>query len=223
MAEPKARRQGNNDEWPVDENVLQSLSEDVRPADGCYSHRVDDDAVAVNVRSCLAEVVAPMVAAQKLLSRRHVQRQWWRRPSYGPAEDNTLAAARRTQTRLMAVRSSYRDGKYYAPNPTHVSRTVEELSRWTAADPTPSNGHTYTAGTVLYDGDTGACHLHGLMDSRCRVAVDCSRLTYALPRHRSTVKMYSTVRMSHTSGEPDAPVLVPNHFQVFPSDIRFWR
>jgi len=182
----------------------------------------DGDAVAADVRRCLAERVAPTAeTVRRLRLRRRLLRRppWWlRRP-----EDETGAAAavvaeaRRTQIRLMTVPSAYAaDGEYSAPEATYVSRTVEELLSWTgpwSAEP-PANGHTYTAGTVLYDGETGACHLHGFADPRARVTVDCVLLTAVLPRHRSTVKMYSTVRAQPVR-DAGPPVLVPHHFQVF--------
>lgn len=135
----------------------------------------------------------------------------------------TVAAAGRAQTRFMAVRSAYADGKYYASDAPHASRTVEELSlwrRWPAAAAAATadldldvNLYTYTAGTVTYDRDTGACHLCGLWDPRRRVAVDCGRLTDRLPGRGTAVKMFSELRAPDRDG--GAPVLVPHHFQVF--------
>lgn len=204
-----------DDDWPICENVLRSLSEDVRPTASCTANDGDDAAVAANVRSCLAERVVP--TADHLW--RHREREERRRRRQRPSErDRITAAARRTQTRLMGVRSAYVDGAYYASGTSYVSRTVEELSPWTAdAAEDVVEQYTYTVGTVLYDNDTGACHLHGFADPRSRVAVDCGPLTAALPRHRSTVKMYSVLRTAPADdrGNVQQPVLVPHHFQVF--------
>ncbi|XP_025414341.1 uncharacterized protein LOC112686335 [Sipha flava] len=193
------------DDWPMHENVLLSLSEDVRPTAMDYGAGNDDGAAAAvvsNVQTCLAEPVIPTTATENRL-----------RPQPQTARDDAMAAARRMQTRLMAIRSAYTDGKYYEPNARYVSRTVEELCTWT--EDVPTNVHTYTVGTVDYDRDTGACHLHGLVDPRSRVAVDCSPLTDTLPRHRSTVKMFATLRTREDSDGVVTPVLVPDHFQVF--------
>jgi len=120
----------------------------------------------------------------------------------------------------MAVRSTYpADRKYYASVAPHTSRTVEELCRWmtAAADAAAALDNvllTYTAGTVLHDRDTGSCRLRGFTDPRCLVTVDCTRLA-TLPRHRSTVKMYSELRTQKAADGRDALVLVPHHFQVF--------
>lgn len=192
------------DYWPMCENVLQSLSEDVRPAAAAVDETaVDETAVTANVLRCLAEPVT-LAAATEYRSRP--------RP---PPRDDATAAARRMQARLMAVRSAYTDGKYYEPEAPYVSRTVEELCAWTV-DARTANVHTYTAGTVDYDRATGACYLHGLADPRSRVAVDCGPLTATLPRHRSTVKMFATLRTRDDDhGGTATPVLVPHHFQVF--------
>lgn len=203
----------DGDDWPVGEKVLQSLSEDVRPV-ATVSSDNNDAAVVTNVQLCLSERVVPVRAEQP--QRRRLPEQERRMHLWRPSKlcrDVQAAAARRTQTRLMTVRSAYADGKYYAPGSPHVSRTVEELSLW-PADETPDNGNTYTAGTVLYDNDTGACYLHGFADPRSRVAVDCDRLTVTLPRHGSTVKAYSALRVPPEDSE-GAPILVLHHFQVF--------
>lgn len=209
MPRPTAERR-DDDGWPIHANVLRSLSEDVRPPASTAPD--DGDAAAADVRSCLAERVVP--TAVDRLWRRLRENRWRQRPRH-----RTTAAARRTQTLLMGVRSAYADGAYYAPGTSHVSRTVEELSLWTAdgAAPPVVNGYTYTAGTVLYDEETGACYLHGFADPRNRVAVDCRLLTAALPRHRSTVKMYSVLR----SAPADVPVLLPHHFQTFSRGAAF--
>lgn len=215
--------QPRDDHWPIDENVLLSLSENVRPT---VTERYRADlrenaaAVATAVRACLAERVEPTrkaVLALQYCGR--PRRQWWRRrPSKRDSRDEAaLLASQRTQTRLMAVRSKYpADRKYYASDAPHMSRTVEELCQWmTAAEAaTLDNFLTYTAGTVLHDSDTGACHLRGLTDPRCLVAVDCTRLA-TLPRHQSTVKMYSELCVLKATDGHDALVLVPHHFQVF--------
>lgn len=201
-----------NDDWPVRENVLRSLFEDIRPEGAAdKDERETDAAVSVDVQSCLAERVVPSEGtAEQRCRRRLWQRRW---PS--SAVTPVISAARRTQTRLMAVRSAYPDGQYYGPEAPHVSRTVEELNgTWTGT--AGHNSYTFTAGTVLYDdGDADACHLHGLVDARSRVAVDCSLLTAAVPRHRSTVKMYAKLRTAPDGGAATPPVLVPHHFHVF--------
>jgi len=210
------RDPSDDDDWPIHENVLRSLSEDVRPT-ASTADDGDGATVAANVRSCLAERVVPTAVDRpwrRPRENRWHHRQWPR--------DRITAAARRTQTRLMGVRSAYADGAYYAPGTSHVSRTVEELSLWTTdAAPPVVNGYTYTAGTVLYDDDTGACYLHGFADPRNRVAVDCRLLTVALPRHRSTVKMYSVFRTAPADSRGNVPVLVPHHFQVFSCGAAF--
>lgn len=196
--------------WPVHENVLRSLSEDVRPTAMDYDVGSDDAAVASNVQACLAEPVMPTAVTDDP-------------PTARPqtTRDDATAAARRMQTRLMAVRSAYTDGKYYEPNAPYVSRTVEELCTWTVD--VPANVHTYTAGTVDYDRDTGACHLLGLVDPRSRVVIDCSPLTATLPRHRSTVKMFATLRTREDDDGLVTPVLVPDHFQAFScADLFRW-
>jgi len=204
-------------DWPVCENVLRSLSEDVRPTAVAVS--VDDDAVASDVRLCLAERVAPAAETMRRLRLRWLLRRW---PANGcGAVTAAVAESRRMQVHLMTVPSAYAaDGEYYASEMAYVSRTVEELSSepW-AAEP-PVNGYTYTAGTVLYDSDTGACHLHGFTDPRARVTVDCGLLTTVLPRHRTTVKMYSTLRLP-PADDAGPPVLVLHHFQVFSRDVLF--
>lgn len=188
--------------WPLRRDVLLSLSEDVKPKGDRRRRPGDDDDTAVAVRACLDERVVPIASAAPL------HNKW---PPPPPLDDRAavvVAAAERTQTRLMAVPSAYvADGTYYAAGATHVSRTVEELChRWPDAADT---GHpmflVYVAGVVRHDG--GACHLHGLTDPRCRVPVDCGRLTVVVPRHRSAVKMYGRLA--------DGPVLVPHHFHVF--------
>lgn len=201
-----------NDDWPVCENVLRSLFEDVRPPNGAADkdERETDAVVSVNVQSCLAERVVPSEeTAEQRYRRQLCQRRW---PS--SVVTPLISAARRTHTRLMAVPSAYLDGQYYRPETPHVSRTVEELFTWTTT--AVPNSYTFTAGMVLYDdGDTDACHLHGLVDARSRVAVDCSLLTSALPRHRSTVKMYSKLQIVPDGSAGTLPVLVPHHFHVF--------
>lgn len=200
-------------DWPICEDVLRSLSEDVRPTTAMANNDDGHDdlaATAVDVQSCLAERVTPTADRPQ---RGRLQP----RPEPDPRDEPisaVVAAARRTQVRLMAVRSTYTDGKYYSPEAPYVSRTVEELQQWPRR-PAGDNTYTYTVGTVLYD--RGSCYLHGFADPRSRVAVDNSLLTVALPRHRSTVKMYSTLR---TSAE-NAPVLVPHHFQAFSCDSLF--
>lgn len=192
-------------DWPLRQDVLLSLSEDVKPKGDRRRRPEDDDDTAVAVRACLEERVVPTAAL----------RSWRPRHYKWPLDDRTaevVAAAERTQVRLMAVRSAYvADGAYYAASVPHVSWTVEELChRWPAAAAT-GIGHggslVYVAGIVRHDG--GACHLHGLTDPRCRVPVDCGRLTDVVPRHRSAVKMYGHLKAG------DGPVLVPHHFHVF--------
>lgn len=224
------------DDWPVSEDVLRSLSEPVRPVAVSAAYDEFDaivdtvtrvDTVAADVQMCLAERVtfAPSDALILLLERqrrRRAQRRiGW--PLLGRERDGALAtalAARRKQTRLMmTVPSTYKDGKYYAPQgASYVSRAVEELSLWTPADgPPPTDGgdHAFIAGTVRYD--CGVCHLHGLVDPGSRVAVDCSPLTDTLPRQGSAVKMYCTLR-ADDGVEGAAIVLVPHHFQRFSRD-----
>lgn len=205
-----------NDSWPLCENVLLSLTEDVRPKGAADRDESDTDAaVSVNVQSCLAERVGPSEGTAERRHLRQIHQRW--RPS--PVVTPVISAARRTHARLMGVRSAYLDGKYYGSDVPHVSRTVEELSTWTAV--TVLNEYTFTAGTVLYDhGDTGACHLHGLVDAQSRVAVDCSLLTTALPRHRSTIKLYSKLRTAPDGRAATPPVLVSHHFHVFTTMIR---
>lgn len=213
MTEPLQQQQrlepDGRDDWPVLENVLLSLSESVRPTAAAYRDADDgEEGVAADVRSCLAEPVQPTAVALRLVWRR----PWWLRQR---GDDVTVAAAARLQTRLMGVRSAHVDGKYYGPETEHVSRTVEWLCHWTEADAdgTATNRLTYTVGTVLYDDRTGACHLHGLADPGCRVTVDCSRLSAVLPRHRSTIKLYSEFRTD--ADAPLRPVLVAQHFHAF--------
>lgn len=200
-----------DESWPMSDKVLLSLSEDVRPVEAAAA---DDDGhnvvvtVADHVRSCMAERVVP-VLARLLRFRPPPSSGFW----LGRDDGTTVMASRRLQTRLMAVRSAYVDGKYYAPEVPYVSRTVEEMQRpWTAERPPLANANTYVVGTVHFDEDTGACHLHGLQDPRTRMPVDCTGLTASLPRHRSTVKMFTELR---TSGIGGANVLVPHHFQIF--------
>uniref|UniRef100_A0A2S2NYP0 Uncharacterized protein n=2 Tax=Schizaphis graminum TaxID=13262 RepID=A0A2S2NYP0_SCHGA len=210
-------------DWPMDENVLRSLSEDVLPTP--VAARADGDgAVASDVRLCLAERVVPTAETMRRLQLRQLllrrPPRWWPENGGGTA---AVAESRRTQMRLMSVPSAYpATGEYYAPEAAYVSRTVEELSssepRTTAAPPV--NGYTYTAGTVHYDGETGACCLHGFADPQARVTVDCVLLTAVLPRHRTTVKMYSTLRPP-PADDPGPPVLVPHHFQVFSRAVLF--
>lgn len=232
MSDPETvQRPGRNDAgWPIDENVLLCLSEHVRPTvtDRYVLQRRENNAraVATAVRACLAERVEPTLTAKTALLLQRADRR--RRPSErDPRDEAVVLASKRTQTRLMAVRSQYpADSKYYASDAPHVSRTVEELSsRWAptaaALDSSRRTILTYTLGTVFHDGDTGTCHLRGMTDPRCRVTVDCCRLV-VLPRHGSAVKMFSELRgtpkASCTDEEP-APtgpaVLVPHHFQVF--------
>jgi len=205
-------------DWPVCENLLISLSEDVRPT--AVEVSVDGDAVASNVRLCLAERVAPAAETMRQLRLRcRLLRQW--SANGGGAVAAAVAESRRMQVRLMTVPSAYAvDGEYYASETAYVSRTVEELSSEPWATEPPVNGYTYTAGTVHYDSDTGACHLHGFTDRRARVTVDCALLTTVLPRQRTTVKMYSTLRSPPTD-DAGPPVLVPHHFQVFSRDLLF--
>lgn len=203
-------RRRNND-WPICENVLRSLSEDLRPLIARNQDGDDADAtVSANVQICLADRVGPTKKATKQLYFRKVRQQFRSSPAITPA----ISAARQMLTRLTAVRSVYLDGQYYGSETSHVHRPVEELSAY--MDIAVPNGYTFTAGTVHYDdGDTSACHLHGLVDRHSRVAVDCSLLTAALPRHRSTVKMYSKLRTTADGGIVIPPVLVPHHFHVF--------
>jgi len=241
FAETMEREDGPADgvDSSIYENVLRLLNENVRLTttailamaddgdNGNDNDKEDDDndddddddaIVAANVRSCLAERVVPTVVVDDRLWR--LRRDWQRRTRgrlHCSEQDGRIAAAaRRTQIRLMGVRSAYADGAYYASETPHVSRTVEELwLPWSAAVVPVVNENTYTVGTVLYDdGDTGACYLHGLVDPRSRVAVDCGLLTAILPRHRSTVKMYSALR---TGPDGCTPVLVLRHFQTFSS------
>lgn len=204
-------------DWPVCENVLRSLSEDVRPTAVAVS--VDHDAVASNVRLCLAERVAPAADTMRGLRLRCLLRRW--SANGGGAVTAAVAESRRMQVRLMTVPSAYEaDGEYYASETAYVSRTVEELTSEPWATEPRVNGYTYTAGTVHYDSDTGACHLHGFTDLRARVTVDCALLTDVLPRHRTTVKMYSTLR-SPPDDDAGPPVLVPHHFQTFSRNVLF--
>lgn len=206
-------------DWPVCENVLRTLSEDVQPTPLVVS--VDGAvAVASDVRLCLAERVVPAAVTMRRLRLRSLLRRW--SANGGGLGAATVAESRRMQVRLMTVPSVYSaNGEYYASETAYVSRTVEELSSselW-AAEP-PVNGYTYTAGTVHYDSDTGACHLRGFTDPRAQVTVDCALLTAVLPRHRTTVKMYSTIR-SPLADDAGPLVLVPHHFQVFSRDVLF--
>lgn len=210
-------------DWPMDENVLRSLSEDVRPTPVVAARADSDDAVASDVRLCLAERVVPTAETMRRLRLRRLllrrPPRWWPENGGGTA---AVAESRRTQMKLMSVPSAYSaNGEYYAPEAAYVSRTVEELSSepWTTAAP-PDNGYTYTAGTVHYDRETGACYLHGFADPQARVTVDCVLLTAVLPRHRATVKMYSTLRPP-SADHPGPPVLVPHHFQVFSRAVLF--
>ncbi|VVC34613.1 Hypothetical protein CINCED_3A015084 [Cinara cedri] len=200
-----------NNDWPICENVLLSLSEDVRPLFARNQDQDERDAmVSANVQICLAERVGPSERAMKQLFFRRVRQQFRSSPAVTP----TILAARQMITRLTAVRSVYLDGQYYGSETSHVYRPVEELSAFTVT--AVRNGYTFTAGTVHYDdGDTNACHLHGLVDRRSRVAVDCSLLTVALPRHRSAVKMYSKLRTAADGSVVIPPVLVLHHFHVF--------
>lgn len=192
-------------DWPICEHVLRSLSENVRPTKMANNDDSNDDGFVAAIESCLAERVAPIVKPEQC-------DRLQPRPEPDPRDEpisTMITMAKRMQIRLMAVPSTYLDGKYYSPETSYVSRTVEELRHWqrfTASD----NTYTYTIGTVHYDQES--CHLHGFVDPQIRVAIDYSLLTIALPRHRSTVKMYSTLRMST---EDAAPVLVPHHFQTF--------
>lgn len=206
-------------DWPVCENVLRTLSEDVQPTplvasvDGAVT-------VASDVRLCLAERVVPAAETMRRLRLRSLLRRW--SVNGGGPGAAAVAESRRMQVRLMTVPSAYSaDGEYYASETAYVSRTVEELSssELRAAAP-PVNGYTYTAGTVHYDSDTGACHLRGFTDPRAQVPVDCALLTAVLPRHRTTVKMYSTLR-SPPADDAGPLVLVPHHFQVFSHVVLF--
>ncbi|XP_029343512.1 uncharacterized protein LOC107884068 isoform X2 [Acyrthosiphon pisum] len=222
MQRPVADSLDNEDDvdcdWPVCENLLRSLSEDVRPTT-VVEVSVDGDAVASNVRLCMAERVAPAAETMQRLRLRWLLRRW--SANGGGAVTAAVAESRRMQVRLMTVPSAYAaDGEYYASETAYVSRTVEELSSEPWVTEPPVNGYTYTAGTVHYDSDTGACHLHGFTDRRARVTVDCALLTVVLPRHRTTVKMYSTLR-SPPAEDAGPPVLVPHHFQVFSRDVLF--
>lgn len=198
--------------WPMCDKVLLSLSEDVRPVkaalvDGDDGHDVVGT-VADRVQSCMAERVVPTMTGL-MRFRPPPSSGFWS----GRVDGTTVMAARRLQTRLMAVRSAYVDGKYYAPEGPYISRTVEEL-QWpqTVERPPLANANTYVVGTVLHDEDTSACHLLGLRDPQTRVPVDCTRLSATLPRHRSTVKMFAELR---TSGVGGANALAPHHFQIF--------
>lgn len=206
-------------DWPVCENVLRTLSEDVRPTPVAVS---TDGAAAVasDVRLCLAERVVPGAETMRRLRLRSLLRRW--SANGGEPVAAAVAESRRMQVHLMTVPSAYSvDGEYYASETSYVSRTVEELSSSEprTAEP-PVNKYTYTAGTVHYDGDTGACHLRGFTDPRAQVTVDCALLTAVLPRHRTTVKMYSTLQSPPTD-DAGPPVLVPHHFQVFSRDVLF--
>ncbi|XP_026822740.1 uncharacterized protein LOC113560838 [Rhopalosiphum maidis] len=210
-------------DWPMDENVLRTLSEDVRPTPAA-GLADSDGAVASAVRLCSAERVVPTAETVRRLRLRQLllrrPPRWWPENGGGAA---AVAESRRTQTKLMSVPSAYpATGEYYAPEAAYVSRTVEELSsgpRPTAAPPV--NGYTYTAGTVRYDRETGACYLHGFADPQARVTVDCALLTDVLPRHRATVKMYSTLRPPPADDPGGPPVLAPHHFQVFSRAVLF--
>ncbi|XP_015379729.1 PREDICTED: uncharacterized protein LOC107173638 [Diuraphis noxia] len=222
MQRPTAEDLSNDDgvdcDWPMNENVLRSLFEDVRLTAAAVS--VDDDAVASDVRRCLAEPVVPATETIRRLQSRWRLRRW--PDNGGGAATPVVDESRRMQVRLMTVPSAYAaNGEYYcAPEAAYVSRTVEELSSepW-AAEP-PVNGYTFTVGTVHNDNETGACYLHGFADPLARVTVDCVLLTAVLPRHRTTVKMFSTLRSPPTD-DPGPPVLVPHHFQVFSRDALF--
>lgn len=209
-----------NCDWPINENVLRSLLEDIRPTSAMAAVSVNSDVVTSDVRRCLAEPIALAAETIRRLQSRWLLRRW--PDNGGGAATAMVAESRRMQVRLMTVPSAYvADGEYYcAPEAAYVSRTVEELSSepW-AAEP-PVNGYTYTVGTVHNDRETGACHLHGFADPRARVTVDCVLLTAVLPRHRTTVKMFSTLRSPPTD-DPGPPVLVPHHFQVFSRDALF--
>lgn len=213
-------RDADGDDWPISENALRSLSEDVRPTPA-VAVPGNRDAVARDVRLCLAELVGPTAeTTRRLRLRRLLLRRpprWW--PDDGRGTDAAaVAESRLMQSRLMSAPSAYpANDEYYAPEAAgaYVSRTVEELTSepWTAAEPV--NVYAYTAGTVRYDdGPAGECRLHGFADPRARVTVDCSLLDDAVPRHLATVKMYSTLRPP-AADDPGPPVLVPHHFQEF--------
>lgn len=209
----------DSDDWPISENVLRSLSEDIQPIPA-VAVPGNRDAVISDVRLCLAELVGPTAETIRRLRLRRLllcrPPRWW--PENGRGTDTAaVAESRLMQLRLMSVPSAYpANDEYYSPEAAaYVSRTVEELSSepWTAAEPV--NVYTYTAGTVHYDdGRADACRLHGFADPQARVTVDCALLDDTLPRHLATVKMYSTLRPP-PADDPGPPVLVPHHFQEF--------
>ncbi|XP_050057977.1 uncharacterized protein LOC126550442 [Aphis gossypii] len=219
-AEDDRRDDDDDDDWPISENVLRSLSEDIRPTPAAAVSGSRDE-VTSDVRLCLAEPVGPTAETTRRLRLRRLllcrPPRWW--PENGRGTDTAAAVAesRLMQSRLMSVPSAYpANGEYYSPEAvSYVSRTVEELS----AEPFtgPVNVYTYTAGTVRYDDDggrAGECRLHGFADPRARVTVDCALLDDAVPRHLATVKMYCTLRPP-PADDPGPPVLVPHHFQEF--------
>ncbi|XP_022164899.1 uncharacterized protein LOC111029948 [Myzus persicae] len=223
MQRPAAEGLDHDDDvdcdWPMCENVLRSLFEDVRPTSAAPAESVDSDAVASDVQRCLAEQIAPTAEMMQRLRLRLLLRRW--SENGGEAATAVVVESKRMQVRLMTLPSAYEaDSEYYALEAAYVSRTVEELSSEPWAAKPPANGYTYTLGTVHNDSETRACHLHGFTDPRARVTVDCVLLTTVLPRHRSTVKMYSTLRWP-SADDPGPPVLVPHHFQVFSRDVLF--
>lgn len=214
---PAAATSGTEDEWPLSENVLRSLSEDVRPFTAATETLDDLCAVAENVGLCLAEPVVPKT--EEVTPNETTPDE--ATPDEATPDQTTtektavvIAKARRMLLDVMAVRSAYANGKYYAPDAAgapYVMRTVEELAltdEWRAR--IVANANTFAAGTVMYE-PGGACFLHGFVHCSGRVAVDCSALTDAWPRHRSTVKTYSAL----TATDDDTPVLLLQHFQAF--------
>ncbi|XP_050435873.1 uncharacterized protein LOC126842775 [Adelges cooleyi] len=197
-----------DESWPVTENVLRALEEEIRPlADPKLADqerredRVKTASVQLNVRACLEERVEPTDDTVDTKPEGLVA---------APSRRDPVDMSRQIQVGLMSVKSAYVDGKYYGSAEQYVSRTVEELlSREFASSP-PVNASTYTVGTVEYDSDR-RCFLRGFAQpSLGSVLVDCTRLS-VLPKDRSTVKFYSTLTAS-----PDGlPLLTPHHFHVF--------
>lgn len=224
---PAAATSGTENEWPLSENVLRSLSEDVRPLTAATETLDDLCAVAENVGLCLTEPIVPKPdevtpneATPDEVTPNEATPDEATPDEATPDQATTektavvIAKARRMLLDVMAVRSAYANGKYYAPDAAgapYVMRTVEELAltdEWRVR--MVVNANTFAAGTVMYE-HGGACFLHGFVHCSGRVAVDCSALMDAWPRHRSTVKTYSAL----TATDDDTPVLLLQHFQAF--------